>query len=311
MPKQTIEAVQWTASFWYTDAVKWFSMVTFVLLCATVGALLYGGYRFIALSNELMAKKNDVSRLEHSVQELTEKLSAAETLAGDLQIILRARSEESSLYNAQLQQLASTVSMLDKLSKTDKELLQKYSSVYFLNENYVPLKLATIPSEYLYRTERSEEIHGDIWPHLERLLADAAQENIDLKILSAYRSFGKQADLKAQYKVQYGSGTANTFSAEQGFSEHQLASTLDFTTSKLGANLSGFDKTAAYTWLQDNAHYYGFTLSYPKDNPYFVYEPWHWRYVGVELATKLFTEKKSFYDLDQREINQFLVKIFE
>lgn len=283
-----------------------------VILCVlALSAGLWGGHQYYILETDWKAKIADIQKLEHNVQELTEKLSAADALNNDMQILLRARSEETYTYTSQLQELASTVSMLDKLSKTDKELLQKYSSVYFLNENYVPTKLGLIDPQYLYRSEKPEEIHGDILPQLHKLMQDAMQENIDLRILSAFRSFGHQADLKSQYIVKYGAGTANTFSAEQGFSEHQLASTVDFTTSSLGGSLNDFDETQAFQWLKDNAHYYGFTLSYPKNNPYFVYEPWHWRYVGVELATKLKNENKNFYDLDQREINQFLVKIFE
>jgi len=63
--------------------------------------------------------------------------------------------------------------------------------------------------------------------------------------------------------------------------------------------------------LNEYAHEYGFVLSYAEGNSYFMFEPWHWRFVGVELATRLKNEGKKFYDLDQREINQYLVKIFD
>jgi hypothetical protein len=51
-------------------------------------------------------------------------------------------------------------------------------------------------------------------------------------------------------------------------------------------------------------------LSYPKNNSYYVYEPWHWRFVGVVLSSKLRQEGKNFYDLDQREIDNYLIDIF-
>ena len=81
----------------------------------------------------------------------------------------------------------------------------------------------------------------------------------------------------------YGSG-ANSFSADQGYSEHQLGTTVDFSTSSLGGSLNGFDQTEAYEWLDKNAHRFGFILSYSKDNAYYIYEPWHWRFVGKDLA---------------------------
>lgn len=58
-------------------------------------------------------------------------------------------------------------------------------------------------------------------------------------------------------------------------------------------------------------HTYGFTLSYPKGNAYYQYEPWHWRYVGRTLATYLFEEDKHLYDLSEREIDAYLITIFD
>ena len=83
-----------------------------------------------------------------------------------------------------------------------------------------------------------------------------------------------------------------------GILEHQLGTAVDFTSVSLGAVFEKFDSTTPYFWLTENAYTYGFVLSYPKDNAYYIYEPWHWRYVGVELATKLKNEKKNFYDMD-------------
>jgi len=55
-----------------------------------------------------------------------------------------------------------------------------------------------------------------------------------------------------------------------------------------------FNKTKAYQWLLNNAYKYGFILSYPENNEYYIYEPWHWRFVGIKLATKLHNENKFF-----------------
>src|SRR3990167_1970818 len=113
------------------------------------------------------------------------------------------------------------------------------------------------------------------------------------------------------YTVVYGAGTANSFSADQGYSEHQIGTTLDFITTRLSGQLTGFDKTEGYQWLLNNAHNFGFILSYPKNNTYYVYEPWHWRFVGVKLATYLYDNKLNFYDMDQREIDTYLANTFD
>jgi LAS superfamily LD-carboxypeptidase LdcB len=207
-------------------------------------------------------------------------------------------------------EISGTVDTLNKLSKTDPELLQKYSKVYFLNEHYVPELLNKIPSEYLYSDRTQGQIHAQVWPHLKALLDAAKAEGMAIYIESAYRSFEEQKSLKSSYRVTYGAGTANQFSADQGYSEHQLGTTVDFITTGLGGQPEGFEKTSSYQWLLNNAHKYGFVLSYYQGNPYYIFEPWHWRYVGVELAAYLRSVNKHFYDLEQREIDAYLVNIF-
>lgn len=209
-----------------------------------------------------------------------------------------------------IQTIQSRVGVLEKLSQTDPELLKKYSKVYFLNENYAPTTLTKIDAKYTCDPEKDYLFYSEVWPFLQDLLTAAQNDGIDLKIDSAYRSFYTQESISARYKVVYGSG-ANQFSADQGYSEHQLGTTVDFSTTALCGILSGFDKTSAYSWLLDNAYKYGFILSYPKNNQYYIFEPWHWRFVSRALAEKLHQDGKNFYDLDQREIDQYLISFFD
>src|SRR5262249_29677908 len=159
-------------------------------------------------------------------------------------------------------------------------LLQKYSKVYFLNEHYVPDSLTQIDQSYVYSDSKTQQIHTKVWPHLKTMMDAAKSAGVELYVASAYRSFSEQSSLKSQYTVTYGAG-ANKFSADQGYSEHQLGTAIDFLTTGQGGQLDGFDKTNAYTWLKNNAYQYGFELSYPQGNSYYVFEPWHWRFVGV------------------------------
>jgi LAS superfamily LD-carboxypeptidase LdcB len=213
-------------------------------------------------------------------------------------------------FQKQIRKISKTVGVLDKLSKTDEELLQKYSKVYFLNEHYIPEKLSTVEKQWTYDESREFQLHSNVMPFFNDMVADAKSDGIDLWVVSAYRSFQTQAQLKGAYTVTYGSG-ANAFSADQGFSEHQLGTTIDFTTSGIGGGLNGFQNTPAYTWLRNNAHEYGFALSYPENNSYYVFEPWHWRFVGEKLADDLHDENVTFYDWDQRKIDGYLVNIFD
>jgi len=138
-------------------------------------------------------------------------------------------------FQGQISSIGNTVGTLDKLSKIDKELLKKYSKVYFLNENYVPTKLVQVEEAYVFKQNGGNLlIHADVWPFLKKLLDDARSSGIELLIASAFRSFSTQASLKSEYKIIYGAGTANQFSADQGYSEHQLGTSIDFTTLDAG-----------------------------------------------------------------------------
>jgi zinc D-Ala-D-Ala carboxypeptidase len=272
-----------------------------------IAVFTYGWYNYDLVETKYRIAEETQSSLTYSVSVLSEKLKASEGLNEDLKTLLRARNAEKEAIGQQVQTLSTNLSTLDKLVHTDHQLLEKYSSVYFLNENYSPEKLTPINSTYLARPEKEQRIITIVLPHLEALLQAAARDGVSLSVLSAYRSYGEQSALKSAYKVTYGSGTANSFSADQGYSEHQLGTTVDFVSNENGGNLQGFDKTAAYTWLTKHAHLYGFNLSYPKGNSHFVYEPWHWRFVGIALSKRLYEENKTLYDLDQREIDSYLL----
>jgi len=142
------------------------------------------------------------------------------------------------------------------------------------------------------------------------MIAAAARDGITLQIISAFRSFYEQASVKYGYKMTYGFG-ANQFSADQGYSEHQLGTAVDFTTPETKEVFSKFESSTAYKWLTENAYKFGFVLSYPKNNSYYRFEPWHWRFVSTALAAKLREENKYFYELTQREIDAYLITIFD
>lgn len=213
-------------------------------------------------------------------------------------------------FENELRALAGTIGDLDKLAKTDKELLQKYSKVYFLNENYIPERLQQINAGYVLTGKGDQYFHARAIDNLTSLLDGAKRAGHELKVVSAYRSFETQTELKGQFTQVYGSG-ANTFSADQGYSEHQLGTAIDITTPDVGGTYSSFAQTEAYRWLLDNAHRYGFVLSYPEGNQFYIFEPWHWRFVGEDLARDLHRANAHFYDWDQREIDQYLLTIFD
>lgn len=279
-----------------------------IAVLAVVGAGL--GYQYWQTHQALLAVKTELANATSTVAELEDSASLLNEERATLAEALDTEQRRNDSFEERITTLAGTVGKLDKLAELDPVLLQKYSKVYFLNENYIPSELSEIGEEYRFNEDKLEEIQTPVWPYLEELLEDAKDDDIELLVASSYRSFGQQGSLKASYSVRYGSG-ANAFSADQGYSEHQLGTTIDFTTTDVGGSFVSFDRSEAYRWLEKNAYKYGFILSYPRDNTYYVYEPWHWRFVGKALADELHDKEKYFYDLDQREIDKYLINIFD
>lgn len=122
--------------------------------------------------------------------------------------------------------------------------------------------------------------------------AAAKKLGIPMTIGSGYRSYGYQKNLYQSYVRLYGEKQASRFSAKAGYSEHQTGLAIDIVVNGSRVNYTqAFAKTSTGKWLKDNAHRFGFHLRYPEaGEPITGYmcEPWHFRYLGEELATKLY-----------------------
>jgi len=303
------------------------SKITFVLVGLLVLCIAGGGYavfQIITLQKQLATKIDEQTNtateltavfgtlqkaqdeISHLSLQLEQTIEALEETKEDLDREERKNDD----FQEQIRKLAGTVGDLDKLSKTDEELLQKYSKVYFLNENYIPSDIKQINKKFILEGRDVQFFHGEALPFLIDMIEEAEDDDIDLKVVSAYRSFDHQSQLKGDYTTVYGSG-ANAFSADQGYSEHQLGTTVDLTDPATAGTYTSFAQTEAYQWLLENAHKFGFTLSYPENNTFYVFEPWHWRFVGTELARDLYRANAHFYDWEQRKIDAYLLNIFD
>ncbi len=287
-----------------------------IALILIIGVFVYAFLKISSLNEKISSLSSDLASttlaLYGTTGSLSQNLSDLRSQTVGLSQTLTNTNDNLSAIRNQVGGVEGTVSTLQKLVATDPEFLKKYSKVFFLNENYKPAHLSVIPQDYVYSNTKQEQFLTEAWPFLQSLLTSAKNEGVTILIKSAYRSFAEQQALKSDFRVVYGAGTANSFSADQGYSEHQLGTAIDFITSGLNGELSvAFEKTPAFQWLIGNAHKYGFELSYPKGNAYYIYEPWHWRFVGVKLATYLHDNNKNFYDMDQRDIDAYLVNFFD
>ena len=108
----------------------------------------------------------------------------------------------------------------------------------------------------------------------------AKVEGVELQIISAYRSANYQKDL-LQTKLAKGLIIQDILkvNAAPGFSEHHSGCAIDITTPGFDALEESFENSPAYQWLCSNADNFGFSLSFPRNNPVgMAFEPWHWKY---------------------------------
>jgi D-alanyl-D-alanine carboxypeptidase len=279
------------------------------------GVLVYAFMQISALTGTVGSLATELASTtavsSQNTNQLSQNITDLRAQSAGLSNTLSSTQQNIDAVSTKVGGVEQTVGTIQKLSQIDPELLKKYSKVYFMNENYVPAHLVDIPNAYLYNEKIPQKFLLEAWPFLKNLSDSAKASGITIYVQSAYRSFGDQQSLKSAYTVVYGAGTSNSFSADQGYSEHQLGTTIDFITTGLGGTTNGFENTATYQWLLSNAYRFGFILSYPKGNGYYVYEPWHWRFVGVKLATYLHDNGLSFYAMDQRDIDTYLINIFD
>ena len=118
------------------------------------------------------------------------------------------------------------------------------------------------------------------------MASKALEDNMNLRAVSTYRTYDYQNNLYNNYVKNDGVEEADTYSARPGFSEHHTGLALDIDNIK--TSYTNFLKTEEFIWMMNNAYKYGFILRYPEDKVEitgYMYEPWHYRFVGVEIAT--------------------------
>ncbi len=134
------------------------------------------------------------------------------------------------------------------------------------------------------------KVHQIVYFDLLKMMNAASQDGISLAINSAYRDFDDQYDINTRFTEQLGPNRAEKLTATPGHSEHQLGIAIDFGTSEYIDKAKPFEDTLAYKWLNKNAWKYGFVLSYPEGKQSitgYSFEPWHWRYMGLEHASNI------------------------
>ena len=154
-----------------------------------------------------------------------------------------------------------------------------------LPEDFVPEDLVELSAEF---SQDTHELRAEAAEATEQLFAAAREDGIELRVISAYRSFAYQQELYEGYAAQHGTDRTNEMSARPGHSEHQTGLAIDVDTPDGAHTLyQSFGDTQAGQWLAAHAHHFGFVIRYPQDAHEvtgFQYEPWHLRYFGEDYA---------------------------
>lgn len=173
-------------------------------------------------------------------------------------------------------------------SKGNLILVNKYNK---LSSTYVPEDLVTVDKKY----GKTLLMNKEAYEAFKVLFEDAKKEGLHIYVRSPYRSYQTQNSLYESYAARDGYDEADTYSARPGYSEHQTGLAVDVVADD--NNLGNFENTKEFTWIKNNAYKYGFILRYPEGKEYltgYMYEAWHYRYVGKEIAKEIYEKEITF-----------------
>ena len=173
---------------------------------------------------------------------------------------------------------------------TNKDVLMLVNKYNYLSSSYVPKDLETIDANYSRGVNNKLRHVAKV--AFEKMAAAAKLDNIIIFNQSAYRSYQSQVTIYNRSVASYGVEESDKTSARPGNSEHQTGLTLDINSVD-----NSFKNTSEYQWLIKNSYKYGFILRYPENKEEitgYAYEPWHYRYVGLDAASKINEEGITF-----------------
>lgn len=180
-----------------------------------------------------------------------------------------------------------------KISKTSKgNTIKNYYGITYIDDVIVVNKTYSLPSNFapnnLVTINGYIKVVDYVKNSFNELKSDASSIGLNIYASSGYRSYSDQKYIYNNYVKMDGQEKADTYSARAGYSEHQTGLAIDVNTIDMT-----FDNTEESIWLKENCYRYGFIIRYPKNKDSitgYMYEPWHIRYVGKELAKKLYND---------------------
>jgi len=257
--------------------------ITFSVLL-TIAA---GCASFISISYAINQQK-----LDRRHQEIMQQLQELKRIADEKEA-KRLEPVYITLPNAQpVRAIVSDYHQTDNIWK----LVSKTSPI---SDTYIPanLKIPNV-STHPGKSDDERSVRADIEQPLIDMFVTAQAEGYSLMIGSGYRSANLQSIYFNSLARAVGEAAANQSIARPGQSEHQTGLAVDISTVARNCYLSNcFAETNDGIWLANNSYKYGFIIRYPKGKESITgygYEPWHFRFVGVDLATAIYVSGLTF-----------------
>ena len=173
------------------------------------------------------------------------------------------------------------------------ELLVLVNKYYKLPSGFKQFNLVNMKKEYTVNDGKEYLLESGAYNKFVQMSNAAKKDGLTLKVISAYRTESYQAGLYNNKLRSTGIVNADNYSARPGHSEHQTGLAVD-----INSTSDSFENTAEFRWLQKHAHEYGYIMRYHKGKEWitgYAYEPWHYRYVGLDAA-KIIHEEGITYE---------------
>jgi D-alanyl-D-alanine carboxypeptidase len=239
-----------------------------------------------------MSKSNEEAATEAENQAVASTTTTQST--NNNQTTTNIKTEETTQTQTQSQNTGTVTGDLGASGNFESgSITQIANKQYSLSSSYVPDDLVwlDLPST------RDTQMRSEAATALTELFNAAQSDGIELYCCSGYRSYETQSELYQWNVDTYGQTEADLVSAKPGTSEHQLGLAMDVTSESVGFDLlESFGQTEEGQYIADHAHEYGFIIRYPQGKTAitgYSYEPWHLRYLGVDVATDIYNSGKT------------------
>ena len=185
----------------------------------------------------------------------------------------------------------------ESLDNIHDEYLLLVNRIHQLNRNYIPLDLEYV-NVSVDVVDEKKFMRKEAAVNLRHMFSDALRQGCSLMAISGFRSYNRQKEIYENSIATKGELYAKKYIANPGTSEHQTGLAMDVSSLEMNGELEEeFSYTKEGRWVKMNAYKYGFIIRYPLGSENITgygYEPWHYRYVGIDIATKIYTENITF-----------------